>query len=232
MFGSPIYYNKSKIDQYSEIIGGKKVNDIMENQFDNEKHITNYMLNCMEFEMLLSQRDDYINYVDGENDIPINDVRISSIIKASADIYIPEQFDMVHLLEEYKDLFIRDGIEEKDQELFNLLMNNKKSKIPIYCELNSNCDYWLGIGKINQEDLLIDYNDLEDYEGKEITLIAKLESRKFYRDKPLTVYDIYKDFFGLSRTLRKQIISDKKNNYESISIDEDYLGLELLAMYI
>ena len=37
--------------------------------------------------------------------------------------------------------------------------------------------------------MLIDYNELEDYEGKELTIIARLESRKYYRDKPLPVFD-------------------------------------------
>ena len=77
----------------------------------------------------------------------------------------------------------------------------------------------------------IDYNDLEDYEGKELTILAKLESRKYYKDTPLPVFDIYKDFLGLNRALRKQITSTKKQEFESIDIEEDYLGLEFLAIY-
>ena len=72
----------------------------------------------------------------------------------------------------------------------------------------------MGIGKVSQEDMLIDYNELEDYEGKELTIIARLESRKYYRDKPLPVFDIYKDFLGLNRALRKQIASEKKQEFE------------------
>ena len=93
------------------------------------------------------------------------------------------------------------------------------------------CDYWMGIGKVSQEDMLIDYNELEDYEGKELTIIARLESRKYYRDKQLTVCDINKDFVGLNRALRKQIASEKKQEFESIDVNEDYIGLELLAIY-
>ncbi|HIV19488.1 MAG TPA: hypothetical protein IAC82_09340, partial [Candidatus Merdivicinus intestinigallinarum] len=100
-----------------------------------------------------------------------------------------------------------------------------------FCELGSECDYWLGIGKVSPDNLLIDYNDLEDYEGKELTILAKLESRKYYKDTPLPVFDIYKDFLGLNRALRKQITSTKKQEFESIDIEEDYLGLEFLAIY-
>ena len=63
------------------------------------------------------------------------------------------------------------------------------------------------------------------------TIIARLESRKYYRDKPLPVFDIYKDFLGLNRALRKQIASGKKQEFESIDVNEDYIGLELLAIY-
>ena len=104
-------------------------------------------------------------------------------------------------------------------------------QIPIYCELGGNCDYWLGIGKAIPENLLIEYNELEDYEGREVTIIAKLETRKYYKDKPLPVFDIYKDFLGLNRTLRKQISSTNRQEFENISLEEDFLGLELLAIY-
>ena len=60
---------------------------------------------------------------------------------------------------------------------------------------------------------------------------AKIESRKFFKDKPLPVFDIYKDFLGLNRALRKQITQDRSDEFASIDIDEDYLGLELLAIY-
>ena len=53
-------------------------------------------------------------------------------------------------------------------------MKNSKVKIPIFCELGGDCDYWMGIGKVSQEDMLIDYNELEDYEGKELTIMARL----------------------------------------------------------
>lgn len=78
---------------------------------------------------------------------------------------------------------------------------------------------------------MIEYNELEDYEGKEVIIIAKLESRKFYKDKPLSVFDIYKDFLRFNRTLRKQITTNQKQEFESIDVEEDYLGLELLAIY-
>ena len=103
--------------------------------------------------------------------------------------------------------------------------------MPIFCELGEECDYWLGIGKAVQDNLLVNYNELEDLEGREVTVLAKIETRKYYKDTPLKVFDIYKDFLGLNRALRKQIVDQKSNDFESVEIEEDYLGLELLAIY-
>ena len=56
----------------------------------------------------------------------------------------------------------------------------------------------MGIGKAEQENLQIHYEELEDYEGKDVTIIARLDSRRYYKDKPLVVFDIYKDFLGFN----------------------------------
>ena len=105
------------------------------------------------------------------------------------------------------------------------------AKVPIFCELGEECDYWLGIGKASKDNLLVEYNELEDLEGREVTVLAKIETRKYYKDTPLKVFDIYKDFLGLNRALRRQMVDQRSNDFESIEIEEDYLGLELLAIY-
>lgn len=232
MFGDLIYYNGNKIEQYSTLIRGRsaKATDLKED-FDNKK--TDYLLKCSEFEKLLKQRDDYVDYIDENQAILIKDVRISSIIRVTGEIYVPEQFDMIQLINEYKSQLLSelDYKDEGEEELLNSIFENSKMRIPIYCELGGDCDYWLGIGKAIPNNLLIEYNELEDYEGKELTIIARLEARKYFKDKPLTVFDFYKDFLGFNRTLRKQIVTNKKEEFESIDIEEDYLGLELLAIY-
>ena len=159
-------------------------------------------------------------------------MRISSIIRVSGEIYIPEQFDIIHLIGDYKSLLLS-SVEYKDDDektMLKTMFDKSTMRIPIYCELGSACDYWMGIGKISPKDLLIEYNDLEDYEGTDVTILARLESRKYYKDKPIPVYDIYKDFLGLNRALRKEIKTSNKS-FESIEVEEDFLALELLAIY-
>lgn len=232
MFGDLIYYNKNKIEQYSALIRGENI-EAKESEETINNNKAHYLLKCSEFERLLQQRDDYFDYVDINQEVLIKDVRISSIIRVTGEIYVPEQFDMIQLIDEYKPQFLSelDYKDKEEQELLSAIFKNTKMRIPIYCELGGNCDYWLGIGKAIPDNLLIEYNELEDYEGKEVIIIAKLESRKFYKDKPLSVFDIYKDFLGFNRTLRKQITTNQKQEFESIDVEEDYLGLELLAIY-
>ena len=233
MYGNLIYYNKKKIDQYSTLITGRNVERKEDKADTLVNQVSDYLLECSEFEKILQQREDYIDFVEGKQDITITEVKMSSIIRVTGEIYVPEQFDMIHLIEEYKPQILS-GIDCKDdgeRELLNHVFNNSKMRIPIFCELGSECDYWLGIGKVSPENMLIEYNELEDYEGIELTIIAKIESRKFFKDKPLPVFDIYKDFLGLNRALRKQITQDRSDEFASIDIEEDYLGLELLAIY-
>ena len=233
MFANLIYYDKNKVDQYMALITKKSTIAKEDTEEDLQNKRANYLLECSEFEELLKNRDDYVDFTDGDADISIKDVKIASIIKMTGEIYVPESFDIIHLIEEYKSLILA-GVECKDDDeraILNAVFNNSKMKVPIFCELGEESDYWLGIGKAVQDNLLVNYNELEDLEGREVTVLAKIETRKYYKDTPLKVFDIYKDFLGLNRALRKQIVDQKSNDFESVEIEEDYLGLELLAIY-
>lgn len=235
MFGNLVYYNKEKIDQYTALITGQPVQSYVSKDIYPAGEITNLLLECSKFEKLLQNREDYVDFTSGFQDIGITDVRVASLIRASGEVYVPEAFDMVHLIDEYKPLLLS-AIKCKDEDerqMLDSVLSNTKSKVPLFCELGAECDYWLGIGKISQNNLVIEYTDLEDLEGTQVTIIAKLESRKYHKDKPLQVFDIYRDFWGLNRTFRKQLQQKRNetNQFESIMIEEDYLGLEILAIY-
>lgn len=122
---------------------------------------------------------------------------------------------MVHLINEYKDIFFAqvDYEDNNQRKLTNSVLKNSKVKIPIFCELGGACDYWMGIGKVSQKDMLIDYNELEDYEGKELTIIARLESRKYYRDKPFPVFDtnVLLNLYRYSAKTRKSLLAAFEN---------------------
>ena len=147
MFGNLVYFNKKKIDQYSTLIRGKNAEINIKENDSEENKIATYLLECAEFEKLLQDREDYIDFVGETPDLSIKEVRISSIIKVTGEIYVPEQFDMIQLINEYK-TYVMAGIDCKDQgerKIINQVFENSKMRIPIFCELGSECDYWLGI---------------------------------------------------------------------------------------
>lgn len=164
MFANLIYYDKNKVDQYMALITKKSTIAKEDTEEDLQNKRANYLLECSEFEELLKNRDDYVDFTDGDADISIKDVKIASIIKMTGEIYVPESFDIIHLIEEYKSLILA-GVECKDDDeraILNAVFNNSKMKVPIFCELGEECDYWLGIGKAVQDNLLVNYNELED----------------------------------------------------------------------
>ena len=235
MFGNLVYYNKERVDQYTALITGQPVQTDISEDNPSVGKATNFLLECSKFEELLQDRDDFVDFTSGFQDTTITNIRVASIIRATGEIYVPEAFDMVHLIDEYKPLLLS-AVKCKDddeRQMLNSVFSNTKAKVPLFCELGSECDYWLGIGKISQRNLMIDYTDLEDLEGTEVTIIARLESRKYHKAKPLQVFDIYRDFLGLNRTFRKQLQQNHNGNneFESIIVEEDYLGLEILAIY-
>lgn len=230
MFGNIIYFNKSKIEQYATLLQGEKSIIAL---FNDKSNNANLLLACSKFEKMLKDRDDFVDFVSSDQSIAINEVKISSIIRAKGEVYVPEQFDMVHLIQEYKSLIVSafNCKDETERNILKSVLQSSKMRIPIYCELDDECDFWMGICKISPDNLVIDYNDLEDCEGKTFTILAKLEARKYYNGSPLPVFDIYKDFLGLNRGLRRQLVLDKNEPFENISVEEDYLALELLAIY-
>src|SRR5699024_431456 len=159
-----IYYDKNKVDQYMALITKKSIIGKEDTEEDLQNKRANYLLECSEFEELLKNRDDYVDFTDGDADISIKDVKIDSIIKVTGEIYVLESFYIIHLIEEYKPLILA-GVECKDDDeraILNAVFNNSKMKVPIFCELGEECDYWLGIGKAVQDNLLVKYNELED----------------------------------------------------------------------
>ena len=92
MFANLIYYDKNKVDQYMALITKKSTIAKEDTEEDLQNKRANYLLECSEFEELLKNRDDYVDFTDGDADISIKDVKIASIIKMTGEIYVPESF--------------------------------------------------------------------------------------------------------------------------------------------
>ena len=74
--------------------------------------------------------------------------------------------------------------------------------------------------------MLVKYEDMEEYEELEVTIIARLTSGNMVNSKK-AFYDPLKDFMTLNRVMRRSI----SDGLYEIYADRDYRTIEILAIY-
>ena len=249
LFGSLIYYDKNKIDEYKAIITGKRGVEVSEYQVTNDKGISvdfkvlgadakanksytakvkeSLLYDCTEFEDMLTGRDDYCDFTISD-DYDIETTPRGNIIKIDAYLSVPEQFDMMRILEQLKPMLKNSLTDtEKDVEMFmkQMVDEAKTTKIPVFVDLD---DYLL-CSKIQDENLMISYEDLAELESTEVTILARCSSSHMVKSSK-AFYDPLKDFFELSRTLRKGF-GTRCEELQEICADKDYKLIDILAIY-
>ena len=98
MFANLIYYDKNKVDQYMALITKKSIIGKEDTEEDLQNKRAKYLLEWSEFEELLKNRDDYVDFTDGHAEIRIKDVKIASSIKVMGESYVRETFDINNIL--------------------------------------------------------------------------------------------------------------------------------------
>ena len=249
IFGNVIYYDDKKISDYSSIILGNhdlKVNNY-EFQSQNSgildlKYIVaglkgskkytaevkeSILYNCKRFESLLRDRDDFFDFTIESFDIKT--IGRSNIVKFNGLINVPEEFDMTQTIQKFKPLLMdsisTDFQNETEKKLFQTFFESNDTKIPVIIELG---DY-KACSKLNSSNMLIEYEELEEFEELETTIIARtLSADLVSKTKPF--YDPLKDFVKLNRSLRRSVGERTDGLYE-IYTDVDYKAIEILAIY-
>lgn len=251
MFGSVIYFDNEKIDEYESIITGKKSVQVDEYHVSDDKGLNvdlkvlgadakvsksytakvkeSILYDCLEFEKLLSGRDDYFDF--SSDDYDLTTVPRGSIIKIDALVSVPENFDMVKMIEQFKPFFMGTLTSEgSDDEngvgmLKNIFGSANAKKIPILVDY----DEFLLCSKIQEDNLFVSYEELQEYESTEVSILARCSSTNFIKStKPF--YDPLKDFLSLNRMMRKHI-ADTGDEFSAICADKDYKTIEILAIY-
>ena len=151
------------------------------------------------------------------------------IIKLDSYLEIPEGFDIMQLIDRFKPLIMNSfDTEEMDQtgkEALKVFLGNAKAtKIPLVID---NDEYLLS-SKINQEYLISDYEDLEEFEDEQVTILARMASGIIKEDRPY--YDPLKDFISLNRMMRKSI-KDRGAELQPLMLDRKYRQIDILAIY-
>lgn len=250
MFGKIIYYDKKTIEEYKAIINGKKPLEIGEYEVSNDrgagfdikavsadakatkkytaKVIESILYDCAEFEKMLPGRDDYFDFTQS-SEFDMSTIQRGSIVKFDTYIEIPEGFDMMQLIDRFKPLVMHsidtDGMDENGKEALNAYLGNAKAtKIPLVMD---NDEYLLS-AKINQDKLISDYEELEEFEDEQVTVLGRIASGIIREDK--AYYDPLKDFIFLNRMMRKSI-KDRGDELQPLFLDRRYRQIDILAIY-
>lgn len=252
MFGKIIYYDKNTISEYKSMITGQKQLAVTEYEVTkgkglgvdfkavkadvsaDKKYIAKVtesaLFNCNEFEKLLVKRegDDYFDFTESEG-YDINTVPKGSIIKIEANISIPENFDLMQLVEQFKPFLLsyiqNDTTDLNERAALELFFSEAKAtRIPVVVDSDHAI---LLCTKLPKDNLLIDIQEFTDTD-EEVTILARVSSNKKRTDKPF--YDPLKDFLSLNRTTRKSM-EPRDKNLEPIKVDEEYRMIDILAIY-
>ena len=249
MFGKIIYYDKKTIAEYKSIINGKPNLEIEEYDISNDRGINadlklvsadvkasksykarvqeSDLYDCDQFEKSLAGRDDYYDFTIS-SDFDITTVPNRSIIKMDGFIEIPEDFDIVKMIETFKPFImgmdqLQDMEETSKLALQTFLGSANAAKIPLVFEGEGG----LLCSKVFQENLTISYEDLSEVEDT-VTVLARVTSSFVNSSKPY--YDPLKDFMSLNRMMRKSI-GERGKEFSPIYADEQYRMIEVLAIY-
>ena len=250
MFGNVIYYDKKKIDEYKSLITQQKNLQIDEYEISNDKGLQidlkaigadakasktykakvleSLLYNCDEFEKMLDGRDDFFDFTQLV-DFDIATIGRGGIIKFEGYMKVPEEFDIIQTIEKFKPLaytsMINENMDEPEQAALNMFLDVSNAKIPIVIDFEES----LMCSKLISDNMLINYEELEDYEDLEVSIIARITSNKLINMEK-SFYDPLKDFIALNRAMRRGMGS-RDEGMNELFVDNAYRTIEILAIY-
>lgn len=250
MFGNVIYYDKEKIDTYKTVISGKRNLEVKEYEVSDDRGITlglkaigadakasksykahvqeSLLFDCDEFEKMLSGRDDFLDFTQSE-DYSINTSCRGQIIKFNGYISVPEAFDLTQTIGRFKpmlyDSITNNDMDESEKVALELFLETPNIKIPVLIKFDEQLMY----SKLVSENMKVKYEEMDDYEDLEVTIIARVTSScTISSSKPY--YDPLKDFMALNRAMRRSL-EERTDGINELYADEDYRTIEVLAVY-
>lgn len=249
IFGNLIYYDEKKISDYSSIMLGQQNFKIKEYEISSnasgrvgfkivggdlqgsQKYTAevqeSLLYNCENFEKMLNDREDYFDFTTEQFDLET--IGRGDIIKFNGNMVVPQEFDITQTIQRFKpylmDSISSDTMDETEKMALEFFFESEDAKIPIITK----CDDIIMCSKLASSNLLITYEDLEEFEDLEITIVARVTSALLV-DRNKSFYDPLKDFMKLNRSLRRSMGERTEGLYE-IYADQDYKAIEVLLIY-
>lgn len=177
----------------------------------------------------LKTSDDYIDYID--EDKSIEAIGRGLIIRFETEIVIPDDFDTFSILNAFPESFIQDQIvgdcnyQEIEKNIVKGFFKMKKASLPICM----NYEGKILCSKLYSNYFLCADEEFEECLEDELVVVAKVISPK--KAKRKEIFNPLKDFFVLNRAIRRTLDIENAEGLESIFVDDDYVDLEILAIY-
>lgn len=177
---------------------------------------------------MLTGRDDFFDFTQSEN-YDLITMRRGTIIKFDGYIKVPEEFDYTQTIDRFNPLLValivNDSMDKSEQDAIKSFFETTDTKIPILIDLNEQ----LMCSKLISNNMLVKYEDMEEYEELEVTIIARIISSGMVKSQK-AFYDPLKDFMTLNRVMRRSI-EGRTDGLNEIYADKDYRTIEVLAIY-
>lgn len=189
-----------------------------------------------DFEEALESKQDTGLYLDFISNKELSDLTSvnRNIIKAEGYLYIPEEFDEMEMIEENKEILMKYypmETEEENDFMNKWFIDKENLMVPLKIEFQAHQDEVLGFAKVNKENFIVDYDNILQYEEEPLIFLFKSNG---YRkvDKKKVVFSMVRDYLSIPRSIRRRFsLKENIDGIEDIFIDQDYLDVEILAIY-
>ena len=225
---NPKVISKKKTTGFSATLNGLGVNGATETNIDGEfeKDIS-FDYDHFELDISALDGEDYFDFV-LHDEYDLTTVPAMKLIRICCGFEIPEAFDAVKLIDQFKPMLIGQ-IEAKsasEQEALEGILGRASADIPFIIEFD---DITIS-GKLNGKYLLEEYTNLEEYADQDVYMLCKVVG--LVQKERVEIFNPLKDFIRLPRTMRRQVnFSGNSPGLDSIYVEGPVLKVEVISIY-
>lgn len=179
-----------------------------------------------ELELNKLEGEDYFDFVMNP-DYDFTTIPAMKILRVCSAFSIPEEFDMVNLMDRFMPAFMGEiqTNSASEQEAMENILGKASADIPIVIDAD---DITIS-GKLNAKYLREEYSSLEDYADQDVYVLCKVVG--IARKDSVEIFDPLKDFIKLPRAMRRQMSDGNNGGLERIIVDGPVLKVEIIAIY-
>lgn len=218
---------QKKTKGFSAGVSGVGFNGTVETCVDGEfEKDVSFDYDRFELELNKLEGEDYFDFVMNP-DYDFTTIPAMKILRVCSAFSIPEEFDMVNLMDRFMPAFMGEiqTNSASEQEAMENILGKASADIPIVIDAD---DITIS-GKLNAKYLREEYSSLEDYADQDVYVLCKVVG--IARKDSVEIFDPLKDFIKLPRAMRRQMSDGNNGGLERIIVDGPVLKVEIIAIY-